>query len=206
MKTFLTRLEPVHAPAAPGMRPAYGAGNAHSSYMARPHIRCACACIPLGGYAPPRTACLRSRQIVHRLLLGLTLLVAGSALAQNPAPASLPEWDKLTPQQRETLIAPVRDRWNNEPQTRERMMDRAQRWKTMTPEQRAQARHGIKRFERMNPQQREQARALYEHMLELTPEQRKQLHDQWKQMTPEQRRTWLEKNPPKGAPPRQRDR
>lgn len=139
-------------------------------------------------------------------LLGLSLLVAGSALAQSPAPASLPEWDKLTPQQRETLIAPVRDRWNNEPQTRERMMERAQRWKTMTPEQRAQARHGIKRFERMNPQQREQARALYEHMLDLTLEQRKQLHDQWKQMTPEQRRAWLEKNPPKGAVPRQRDK
>lgn len=134
-------------------------------------------------------------------LLGLSLLVAGSALAQSPAPASFPEWDKLTPQQRETLISPIRDRWNNEPQTRNRMMERAQRWKAMTPEQRAQARYGIKRFERMSPQQREQARALYEHMLGLTPEQRKQLHDQWKQMTPEQRRAWLQKNPPKDAPP-----
>ena len=135
-------------------------------------------------------------------VLALGLLFAGShALAQR-APAPLPTWDKLTPQQREALIAPVRDRWNREPEDRARMLERAQRWQAMTPEQRAQARHGQKRFEGMNPEQRRQARALYGHMKSLTPEQRDALREQWKKMTPEQREAWMRDNAP---PPRDRD-
>ena len=94
------------------------------------------------------------------LLLGL-LLLAGQALAQSQPATSLPDWDKLTPQQREALIAPVRERWNGEPEERSRMLERAQRWKSMTPEQRGRARKGLHRFEQMNPQQREEARALF---------------------------------------------
>ena len=136
------------------------------------------------------------------LLLGL-LLLAGQALAQSQPATSLPDWDKLTPQQREALIAPVRDRWNREPEERARMLERAQRWQMMTPEQRAQARHGMKRFEDMNPDQRRQARALYGHMKSLTPEQRNALREQWKKMTPEQREAWIRDHAP---PPRDRDR
>lgn len=135
------------------------------------------------------------------LLLALALLPAAT-LAQTAAPATPPEWDKLTPQQRETLIAPVRDRWNREPDERARMLERAQRWQSMTPEQRAQMRHGLKRFERMNPEQRRQARALYDRMMELTPEQRQELRQQWKTMTPAQRDEWIRTHAPKGAPPR----
>lgn len=134
-------------------------------------------------------------------VLGL-LLACGHAWAQY-TPAPLPEWEKLTPQQREALIAPVRDRWNREPDERQRMMERAQRWQALTPEQRAQARHGMKRFEGMNPEQRRQARALYGRMKTLTPEQRAELREQWKKMTPEQREAWMRDNAP---PPRDRDR
>ncbi|MCY7313991.1 MAG: DUF3106 domain-containing protein, partial [Pseudoxanthomonas sp.] len=63
-----------------------------------------------------------------------------------------------------------------------------------------QARKGMRRFEGMDPQQRQDARALFERMQELTPEQRVQLREQWKGMTPEQRRTWVQKNPPKAMP------
>ncbi len=131
------------------------------------------------------------------LLLGM-LLLAGQALAQSQPAAPLPDWDKLTPQQREALIAPVRERWNGEPEERARMLDRAQRWKSMTPEQRGRARKGMHRFEQMNPQQREEARALFEQMKQLSPEQRKELRENWRRMTPEQRRAWVEKNAPKG--------
>ena len=70
----------------------------------------------------------------------------------------------------------------------------------MTPEQRKQAHKGMRRFEGMNPRQREEARVLYVHMVKLSPEARKQLREDWKQMSPEQRREWVQKNAPKGPP------
>ena len=133
-------------------------------------------------------------------MLGL-LLLAGNALAQSAPTQPLPDWDKLTPQQREALVAPVRERWNSDPDERPRMLEHAQRWKTMTPEQRKQARKGMRRFESMKPHQREEARALFERMKALPPEQRKKLRDEWKGMTPEQRRAWVQKNAPKDARP-----
>lgn len=149
-------------------------------------------------------------KIPHRsLLLCLALSCAVPAIAQTPPPSatpssatagSLPEWDKLTPQQRETLIAPLRDRWNSDPQSRAHMLAHGQRWQQMTPQQREQARRGMKRFENMSPEQRERARALFSRMRELSPEQREQLRNQWKKMTPEQRRIWLQQNPPKDGP------
>lgn len=134
------------------------------------------------------------------LALGL-LLLAGNAMAQPAPTQSLPEWDKLTPQQREALIASVRERWNSEPADRPRMLEHAQRWKSMTPEQRQQARKGMRRFEGMNPRQREEARVLFLRMKDLPPEQRKKLRDDWKNMTPEQRRAWLQKNAPEDMRP-----
>lgn len=134
------------------------------------------------------------------LALGL-LLLAGNALAQSAPAQSLPEWDKLTPQQREALIAPVRERWNSDPDDRPRLLEHAQRWKSMTPEQRQQARKGMRRFEGMNPRQREEARVLYIRMKELPPKQRRKLREDWKNMTPEQRRAWIQKNAPQDTRP-----
>ena len=133
------------------------------------------------------------------LLLGL-LFLAGGAFAQSNATQSLPEWDKLTPQQREALIAPVRERWNSDVEQRPRMLEHAQRWNTMTPDQRKQAHKGMRRFEGMNPRQREEARVLYVHMVKLSPEERQKLRTDWKQMSPEQRREWMQKNAPKAPP------
>lgn len=144
------------------------------------------------------------KTLVYRYLSLVLLLMAGNAMAQA-TPVQLPEWDKLTPQQREALIAPVRERWNNDPEQRPRMLEHAQRWRTMTPEQRRQARKGMRRFEGMTPQQRQEARALFEQMKGLPPEQRQKLRYQWKAMTPEQRRAWVQKHAPKeqsGPPPR----
>jgi len=141
-----------------------------------------------------KTALFRS------LALGL-LLLAGNVLAQSAHAQSLPDWDKLTPQQREALIAPVRERWNSDPDDRPRMLEHAQRWKSMTPEQRQQARKGMRRFEGMNPRQREEARVLFIRMKDLPPEQRKKLREDWKSMTPEQRRVWIQKNAPQDTRP-----
>lgn len=139
------------------------------------------------------------KTLLSRSMILALLLMAGQAWAQSQ-PAALPDWDKLTPQQREALIAPVRERWNTEPDERTRMLEHAQRWKTMSPQQRNQARRGMRRFEGMDPQQRQEARALFDRMQQLPPEQRKQLREEWKQMTPEQRRVWVQKHPPKSPP------
>lgn len=124
------------------------------------------------------------------------LLAAGSALAQGSGPAGLPEWDQLTAQQREALVAPLRERWNQDPSQRARMLGHAQRWQSMSPEQRGRARKGMRHFEGMDPVQRQQARALFQRMRTLEPKQRDALRAQWKAMTPEQRSEWVEQNPP----------
>ena len=137
--------------------------------------------------------------VYRSLTLGL-LLLAGNAMAQAAPAQSLPDWDTLTPQQREILIAPLRERWNSDLEQRPRMLEHAQRWKDMSPDQRKQARKGMRRFEHMNPQQREEARALFEQMKTLSPEQRKELREDWRQMNPEQRRAWMERHAPKPPP------
>ena len=133
------------------------------------------------------------------LLIGLAAL-GGPAAAQSEASTSpsdtLPTWERLTPEQRERLITPLRDRWNNEPDARARMLAHAQRWQDMTPEERSRARSGMKRWRHMDPEQREQMRALFARMRALPPEQRAALKAQWRAMTPEQRREWVDANPP----------
>src|SRR6476619_1140538 len=101
-------------------------------------------------------------------------LAAGPAFATPPAPA------------------PLRDRWNADPQVRARLFQHAQRWQQLTPEQRARMRHGMGKWEHMDPQQRETMRALFHKMRDLTPGQRTALREQWRKMTPEQRRAWVD--------------
>jgi hypothetical protein len=136
------------------------------------------------------------------LRLTLALLLLSLSATSGAQTAALPDWDRLTPQQREALIAPVRDRWNDAPPPqRERMLQHGQRWQSMTPEQRELARRGRHRFENMSPEQREQARALFAQMRGMTPAQRDALRERWASMSPEQRQEWLKANPVKDLPP-----
>ena len=44
----------------------------------------------------------------------------------SPPPAAepvLPAWDQLSPEQRDALVAPLRERWNDSPQERARMLE-----------------------------------------------------------------------------------
>ncbi|KQZ66662.1 MULTISPECIES: DUF3106 domain-containing protein [unclassified Lysobacter] len=143
--------------------------------------------------------------------LALTLLTAAPAFAGGPqarAPkgaAPPPAWEQLSPQQREQLIAPVRDRWNAEPDERQRMLDHARRWQQMSPDERKRARHGMRRWEGMNPEQREEARALFGRMRNLSDAEREALRERWRAMTPEQRREWMQRNAPKAGDLSRRD-
>lgn len=122
------------------------------------------------------------------------------AFAQAPpVPAQPPEWDQLTPAQRDALVAPLRERWNANPGERTRMLERAQRWKAMPAEKRDRARHGMQRWEHMSPEKRDEARALFHAMRSMETEQRKLFMADWRQKTPQQRADWLKAHP---APPR----
>ena len=119
---------------------------------------------------------------------------------QTLQPQSLPDWEALTSDQRELLIAPQRARWNDStPEERARLLQHARRWHAMTPEQRAAARKGMRRWEGMPPRRREHAMHVYRLTRGMTPEQRDAFITTWRGMTPEQRRQWLQEHRP--APP-----
>ncbi len=145
----------------------------------------------------------RKPSIVVMLVAMLALFAPiGMAFAQQPqtkprapvATQSMPAWEQLTPAQREALIATVRDRWNQNPQQRARMMGHAQRWQQMSPEQRQRAAKGKRRWDSMTPEQRAKARAKFEQGQQLSPTDRAALREKLKAMTPEQRREWIKQN------------
>ncbi len=130
------------------------------------------------------------------LLLALLLWPALCfAQAQPAGTAAYPDWDKLTPAQRDALIAPLRERWNSNPNERARMLERAQRWKAMPSGERDRARHGAQRWESMSPDQRNQARALFHAIHGMDKESRGDFMAKWRQMTPQQRADWTKAHP-----------
>lgn len=144
---------------------------------------------------------------LSRHALVVSLLCSASAFAQTPAPApaanqsapaatrSFPAWEQLSAAERDMLVAPVRERWNSNPEARARMMEHAQRWQTMTPEQRQNAHRGMNRWAHMSPEQRQKTRALFGEMRTMTPEQRQELRAKWKAMTPAEREEWIKAHP-----------
>jgi len=119
------------------------------------------------------------------------LLITGNALAQ-----AMPTWEQLTPAQRDLLVAPIRERWDSNPDARGHMFQHAQRWRQLSPEQRDEAHKGQGRWEAMPSDQRRTMRALFQKTRDMTPEQRRALREQWRAMSPEQRRAYLGQNRP----------
>lgn len=129
--------------------------------------------------------------------LVLALQCALPAFAQETGRAAThPAWEQLGAAERDLLTAPIRERWNSNPEERARMLAHARRWQAMTPEQRQRAHHGMKRWSHLDPGKRAEARALFGKMRRMSPEERKVLREQWHAMTPEQRKAWIEANPP----------
>lgn len=154
---------------------------------------------------PPSPRCRPStgRSLLIALCLGACVLVSsvGAVIAAPPAqtarstaPAVPPEWAQLSAEQREAVIAVVRDRWNANPGQRARMLEHARRWQAMTPEQRRQAERGLARWSHMSPEERAKVRERFHARGGgMTAEQRRTLRDTLREMTPEQRREWLRK-------------
>ena len=135
------------------------------------------------------------RHFAPLLLLASLALAPTTALAQEAKADAMPAWDQLTPAQRDALIAPLRERWNRNPDERARMVERAQRWKAMPRDQRERAGHGMQRWEHMTPEQRSEARALFHAMRGMDKDQRKAFMAQWRQKTPQQKTDWLKAHP-----------
>lgn len=133
-------------------------------------------------------------------LLVLTLAFCPALAVAQAVPPPLPDWDDLSPAQRETLLAPLRERWNANPEERERMLARARHWQAMPAAQRERARHGMRRWEGMPPHQRAEARALFHALRGMDAVQRRGFMEAWRQKTPEARKAWLEAHPtPRGT-------
>lgn len=147
------------------------------------------------------------RSFMSRVIISCLacLLLSPVVVAQSSAvETTLPDWDRLSAQQRDVLIAPVRERWNARPERRARMLDHATRWRELTPEQRRHSRRGVRRWQQMEPAQQQEMRALYSKMRTLDDAGRHELRERWEAMTPEQRRAWVRANAPreKGGQPR----
>ena len=134
-------------------------------------------------------------RMLRAILLALALWPAFAFAQAQPAATQYPEWDQLTPTQREALIAPLRERWNSNPDERSRMVERAQRWKTMPRDQRDRARHGLQRWEHMSPEQRTEARGLFHAMRGMDKEQRKVFLAEWRKKTVQQKAEWMKAHP-----------
>ena len=134
-----------------------------------------------------------------RMIRSTVLAVAlwpAFAFAQAPTTATqYPDWDQLTQAQRDALVAPLRERWDSNPDERARMVERAQRWKSMPRNQRDRARHGMQRWEHMSPTQRTEARALFHAMRDMDKDQRRLFLADWRKMTPQQKVDWLKAHP-----------
>lgn len=139
---------------------------------------------------PDRSEYRRARWRIAAVLA--LLLATPLATAQTRAEPALPDWEQLSPAQREQLTAPLRQRWNSQPMQRQRMLERARRWQALTPDQRQRAQRGLERWRKMSPQQRERAKAVFQKMREMSPEQRRALRERWQRMSPQQRREWLQ--------------
>ena len=127
------------------------------------------------------------------------------------APASLPDWDHLSPAQRDAIVAVVRERWNGNPGQRARMLQHAERWRQMTPDQRRQAMHGQHRWEQMSPEERERALSAYRQSRGqgqprnggLPPDQRRELQDDLRSLPQDDRRELRQQY--RAMPPEQRE-
>ena len=145
----------------------------------------------------------------------LPMMLAGfacaAALATGPLCASgtassaggeSRSWAELPPADRDALAAPTKERWERAtPEQRRRMLDRARFWASLRPEQKQLARSGVERYRDSNAQQRTRLRDAWRRLQSLPPEQREALQRTWQDLSPRQRRAWLEAGGPGVAPP-----
>src|SRR3546814_18258651 len=90
------------------------------------------------------------------LAVVLAALMPCAAMAISPPPAEtedtatpMPAWEQLTQEQRDAVLAPLRARWNDNPETRGRMYGHAQRCQAIPSDPRATAHRRKQRWRHM---------------------------------------------------------
>jgi hypothetical protein len=99
-----------------------------------------------------------------------------------------PLWVDLTPVQQQVL-QPFAAQWNTYPQNEKRSWVKlADRFKSMTPDQQAKLQMRMRDWSGLTPEQRMRARSNYGIANKATQEQRVAEFEQYKELTPDQRR------------------
>ena len=140
-----------------------------------------------------------------------------SATPGDSPPAAPQSWQSLSPQQQQVLKG-FQGKWDSLPPEKQQSLAKgSQRWLSMTPEQRGGAEQRFRQWRELPPEQRQQlrqrwhdfkslppeqqqrVREQYQRFRQMPPERRQELRRQWRQMSPEQRRSYIRKLP--AAPP-----
>jgi hypothetical protein len=117
------------------------------------------------------------------------------------------KWDQLSPRRQERLLKGARKWSAMSPEQRQEAQHRFRQWQTMPDEQREQLRERFQRFRDLPPEEREAVRQARRWFKSLPEERRKELKEQFKGMSPQEkrayreqlRRQWMEQHPV--APP-----
>jgi Protein of unknown function (DUF3106) len=172
-----------------------------------------------------RTAAAGCKAMIRASFLCVSLFVAAAnvSLAQSP-PAPPPTeavqtpapraWSTLSAQQQQ-LLQKYQGSWNGLPADRQQALAQgSQRWLSMTPEQRYGAQQRFSQWRAMPPEQRQvlrqrwqqfkslppdqqqRVRENFQRFRQMPPQQRMELRRQWHRMSPEERRSAIQRRPP----------
>ncbi len=70
----------------------------------------------------------------------------------------------------------------------------------MPPDQRQQLRQRWQQFKSLPPEQQQRVRESFNRFRQMPPDKRMELRRQWRQMTPAQRRGFIQRGPPRRSP------
>jgi hypothetical protein len=115
---------------------------------------------------------------MRRILAGLSLLTCMTLSAAAVA-GDLPDWQQLSPVQRDVL-APLGGDWNHlDDERRRKWLELAERFPSMTPAEQARMRARMSYWSSLTPEERVEARERYKRLQSMPPEKREALARQW---------------------------
>ena len=143
-----------------------------------------------------------SRFALLVLLLAVAMAGGQARAGTEPERASpAPTWQELDSRQQADLVRFAQG-WNRlPPERRAHILQRYLRWQELPAERRETLRQGERNFRQMSVDQRRKIRASLGTVRALPPEEQRRLRQQWRSLTPQQRRDWLERGGPGIAPP-----
>ena len=122
----------------------------------------------------------------RRLLILLSALAAGAALAQNDPPF----WRDLSPTM-QGVLGRIEAEWAGmDAERRRKWIAIGQHYDTLTPGEQQNLLSRMRAWVRLSPAERERARDRYRHWLAIPPDQREALRERWQEyqnLPPEER-------------------